>query len=112
MKELNLTAKDWQKTFDSIADLIFIQDIDFTIIKANKAFLEAIGARQEDVIGKKCYEILHSSDKPWPTCPFDMTKEDSSENESNEDLEETKEAPLREKFFDRYMPYRAQKKRL
>ena len=43
---------------------------------------------------------------------FDMTKEDSSENESNEDLEETKEAPLREKFFDRYMPYRAQKKRL
>jgi len=76
VKELNLTAEDWQKTFDSIADLIFIQDIDFVIVKANKAFLEALGARPEDVLGRRCYEILHSSDKPWPTCPFDMTKSD------------------------------------
>lgn len=42
---------------------------------------------------------------------FDLTKEGSDDEE--EDLgETTKEAPLREKFLDKYMPNRAQRKRL
>ena len=70
-------AKQWQRTFDSISDLVFIQDTTFTILKANKAFAAAIKMKPEDIIGKKCYEVLHKRDKPWPGCPFTKTQQDS-----------------------------------
>ena len=76
-KSLEKATLEWERTFDAIKDLIFIQDADFTILKANKAFLDAMGLRSEDVIGKKCYEIMHKTDEPWPTCPFECTKKDN-----------------------------------
>ncbi len=73
---LHHAAEEWQLTFDSTSDLIFIQDSDFRIIKANKALMDALKKEPEDIIGKKCYEILHKSNKPWPGCPFAETKKD------------------------------------
>ncbi len=67
---------DWWRTFDAISDFIFIQDEDFTIVKANKAFVDLLGVRHEDIIGRKCYEVFHKSDRPWSTCPFERTRED------------------------------------
>ncbi|MCX5678699.1 MAG: ATP-binding protein [Candidatus Omnitrophica bacterium] len=69
-------AKEWQKTFDSITDMVFIQDKDFTIIKANKAFADAMKMKVGDIIGKKCYQVVHKDNVPWPNCPFKKTKED------------------------------------
>ena len=70
------SGNEWQKTFDAIADLIFIQDTDFNIIRANKAFAKALNMKPEDIIGKKCYEILHKKNEPWDTCPFEKTRKD------------------------------------
>lgn len=70
------SEKEWHKTFDSISDLIFIQDMDFTILKANKAFADLFKCKPEDLIGKKCYELLHKTGEPWRDCPFKLTKED------------------------------------
>ncbi|MFH1259818.1 MAG: PAS domain-containing protein [Elusimicrobiota bacterium] len=75
-REIKQSAEEWQRTFDSIADLIFLQDKDFTITRVNKAFAEALKSKPEDIVGKKCYELLHKMDKPWPGCPFEMTKKD------------------------------------
>lgn len=69
-------AEEWQKTFDSISDLVFIQDKDFNIIRANKAFTEAMKSKLEDIIGKKCYEVMHNRDSPWPDCPFEKSRVD------------------------------------
>jgi len=69
-------AKEWLDTFDAISDLIFIIDKDFTISKVNKAFADALKIKPEAAVGKKCYELLHKADKPWPNCPFEMTKKD------------------------------------
>ncbi len=75
-EEIKRAAEEWGRTFDAIADLVFIVDKDFTITKMNKAFPEALKLKPEDIIGKKCYELLHKSDKPWPGCPFEKTKKD------------------------------------
>jgi len=65
-----------ERVFDSISDLIFIQDKDHTITKVNAAFAKALNAAPQDLIGKKCYELLHKSGKPWPECPLEKTKLD------------------------------------
>lgn len=75
-EEVKKADIEWKKTFDSIADLIFIQDKDFVITRANKAFAEALKMRPEEIIGKKCYELLHKSNAPWEHCPFEKTRQD------------------------------------
>ena len=71
-------AEDWQRTFDSITDLIFIQNNDHVILRVNDAFCKALKSKSEDLIGKKCYELLHKSNSPWPDCPFQRTKKDKA----------------------------------
>ena len=76
-EEIKQAAQEWQKTFDSISDLVFIQDTNYNILKANKAFFDALKAKPEDIIGKKCYQVLHNRKEHWPECPFERTKKDS-----------------------------------
>jgi PAS domain S-box-containing protein len=71
--ELRRAEADWQNTFDSITDLTFLLDNEHRITKANKIFLDAFKLKPEDVIGKKCYELLHKSVAPLPDCPFCKT---------------------------------------
>lgn len=75
-KELHKSAEEWHRTFDSISDLVFLQDNDHVILKVNKAFCDALKSKPEDIIGKKCHEILHKTNSPWPNCPFEKTKGD------------------------------------
>jgi diguanylate cyclase (GGDEF)-like protein/PAS domain S-box-containing protein len=60
---------EWQNTFDSISDLISIQDMDFNIIKCNKAVTDKFNIELKDIVGKKCYEVFHCASKPLLTCP-------------------------------------------
>lgn len=75
-EKLQISTDEWKRTFDSISDMIFIIDTDNNIVRANKAFLDAIKKTTDEVVGKKCYEMLHRSDKPWPSCPLEKTKTD------------------------------------
>ena|GEM_PF-995590 len=74
--DLKAAEKEWQRTFDAISDILFIQDKDFTIIKVNSSCLTALKLTSEQIIGKKCFEVLHRSGHPWPNCPFDQTRVD------------------------------------
>lgn len=69
-------AEQWQRTFDSITDLIFIMDDDSNITKANEHFADAVGLPLQEVIGRKCYEVFHKTDARWPDCPFEMVLKD------------------------------------
>lgn len=68
-KEMSKLVEGWNKTFDAISDLIFIQGKDSVIVNANIAFCDFVKLKREDVIGKKCYELVHRTDTPWPKCP-------------------------------------------
>lgn len=69
-----LTAKiisaknDWEKTFDSIIDVITIHNTSHTIIRTNKAIAKFTDLPLEQIIGKKCYEIFHGTCKPIKGC--------------------------------------------
>jgi PAS domain S-box-containing protein len=66
-------AKEWQMTFDSIQDMVSIQDKDFKLVRVNKAYEDAIGMKEEELIGQKCYEIVHGSPCPPSVCPHRQT---------------------------------------
>ncbi len=59
----------WEATFDAITDLVSIIDKDFRLIKVNKAFAQALKKTPEELLGGKCYEMIHSSTEPWMSCP-------------------------------------------
>ena len=69
---------EFDRAFNAIPDLIFVQDKDSTIIMVNAAFAKALKAKPEDIIGKKCYDLFHKLDKPWPGCLLEKTQLDGS----------------------------------
>ena len=65
----------WQETFDAIPDMISIHDRDYRLVKVNKAFASAFGMTVEQLVGKKCYEVFHRSNKPILGCPHQQSIE-------------------------------------
>jgi PAS domain S-box-containing protein len=63
------SRREWQDTFDTITDLIYLTDRDYNIVRANRAFATYCGLPPHEVIGKKCYKLLHHMDAPPPDCP-------------------------------------------
>lgn len=75
--ELKEANKEWGDTFNAISDFIFILSKDSRILKVNTSFLQTLSLKEKDVIGKKCYEIVHKTGIPWGNCPHQQTIKDS-----------------------------------
>ena len=67
------TSEEWQKTFNAITDFVFIIDRDYRLVRVNKALCDALKKEPKELIGKRCFEVLHGTDKPWPNCPHTKT---------------------------------------
>ena len=67
---LRLRAEEWDRTTNAIEDLISVQDRDFRLIMVNKSFSRALKTEAEDLLGKKCHEVVHKTDLPWLNCPM------------------------------------------
>ncbi|ODS30719.1 MAG: two-component sensor kinase [Candidatus Scalindua rubra] len=59
LKDIKDARRDWETTFDSVGDIIAIYDKDCTLIRSNKALLNRLSVKSEEIIGKKCYEVFH-----------------------------------------------------
>ena len=73
ISERKHAEKNWQDSFDSLDDVILVINKDYNIENINKTGLKIIGKEKEDVIGKKCYQIIHHADKAGEFCPFRKT---------------------------------------
>lgn len=63
-------AAEWQATFDAVHSAIFLTDEHFTILKCNRTAEALFQASPADIIGKKCYHLVHGTDKPIAACPL------------------------------------------
>jgi len=59
---------EWETTFDTVTDLITIRDKDFKTLRANRTAFIRSGLKPEEMIGKRCYEVLHHRDTPCEEC--------------------------------------------
>jgi len=67
---LVLHAKqEWERTVDSMPDMIAIVDKEQNIVRMNRTMLEKIGRAYEDLVGSKCFLLVHGKDEPPDYCP-------------------------------------------
>lgn len=69
-EETRREADEWRTTFDSVDDLVSVQDVNFKIVKVNKTYAQFFKMEPEDLVGKACYQVVHGTNEPCPACPF------------------------------------------
>ncbi|HXX57683.1 MAG TPA: GAF domain-containing protein [Thermodesulfovibrionales bacterium] len=57
-EEISREKKEWEKTFDAITDMVWIEDDRQRIIRANKTLFMKAGLLAFQVAGKQCREVL------------------------------------------------------
>ncbi|MFB3895529.1 MAG: ATP-binding protein [bacterium] len=67
-ESMKRAKQDWEETFDAITDLVFITDTNFTILRANQAVATKFGLTFDQIIGKKCYEVIERKNQPPEFC--------------------------------------------
>ncbi len=72
-EDVSLARAELDNIFESITDMVYFNDKDFTIRHVNQAVVKKIGKLAEEIVGKKCYEIFHGRDRPWDECPHAKT---------------------------------------
>ncbi|RJQ24059.1 MAG: PAS domain S-box protein [Nitrospiraceae bacterium] len=68
-ENVSLARAELKNIFESISDMVYFTDSDFTIKRINQAVVKRTGKSEEEIIGKKCYEIFHGKEGPWEACP-------------------------------------------
>jgi len=59
----------WEQTFDAVSDLIFIIDANYSIVRANRAMAERCGLTPKELVGCKCFDVIHDSRSVPDYCP-------------------------------------------
>ncbi|MDD5712515.1 MAG: PAS domain-containing protein [Smithellaceae bacterium] len=67
------SKEEWLAILHTTGLPAFILDPDHGIVAVNKAFLQIIDHPEDEVLGRKCYEIMHSADasRPPRECPME-----------------------------------------
>jgi PAS domain S-box-containing protein len=74
-EEIVRRAIEWQKTFDSANDAIWILDRNHRVLRSNKAAERFFGEPYDTFIGRHCWEIVHGTAAPYPKCPVVRVKD-------------------------------------
>ena len=69
MTNIREAKEEWEETFDAIEDAIFLVDKTYTIQRANKGLAKLVGKDVAEVVGQKCYKLLHGTGRVPEFCP-------------------------------------------
>ena len=75
----NMTQNE-MKIFNAIGNMTLLLDMQHNILAANCAIVTGLGRTEEELKGKKCYEIFHRTAQPPESCPLEkMLRSNSME---------------------------------
>jgi PAS domain S-box-containing protein len=74
--ELARAKEEWERTFDSVPDLIAVLDRSSHIVRVNRAMAERLAIRPEQCVGLRCCEVVHGLTEPPALCPNALTLAD------------------------------------
>jgi PAS domain S-box-containing protein len=67
---LDVVATQWRETLDAISDAVWLMDMDQTVIRCNRAASRLFEKDYGNIIGRKCFELIHGASGPVEGCPF------------------------------------------
>ncbi len=79
-EELLRAKEEWERTFDSVPDLIAIIDDNHRVMRLNRAMAARLGREPEECLGLPCYNVVHGLNMPPEFCPHSKTIEDGREH--------------------------------
>ena len=62
--------REWETTFDALADWVSLIDLDGSIVRANRAGERLLGQPVQQIVGQHCCKLVHDTDEPIPECPL------------------------------------------
>lgn len=68
-EETRQAKEAWEKTFNSIHDLVTVVDGEHRILQANAATVSALGLPITSILGRHSYELFEGLTQPGPNCP-------------------------------------------
>ena len=68
-RTLGKSEKGWLEIFSSLDDSVLVIDTEYNIVQANRAVVELVGKSGEEIVGQKCYKLLHGRNEPMANCP-------------------------------------------
>jgi len=68
LQKISDSQKALQGLIDAIRDPIFVHNLDYEIIRMNKAFADIYDKHPTEIVGKKCYELI-CCNFPLDVCP-------------------------------------------
>jgi len=68
-EKVSLAQSELKNIFESITDMVYFSDKDYKIKNINQAVVKKLGKPEEEIIGKKCFEVFHGTNMPLETCP-------------------------------------------
>jgi PAS domain S-box-containing protein len=75
-EEISREKKEWERTFDAITDLVWIEDDRRRVVRANRALLRAAGLSGAEIAGRPCAELLERLGLGATRCLCDETRAD------------------------------------
>ncbi len=79
-REVARAKQEWERTFDAVPDLISIIDLQYRILRVNRAMAERLGVPPERCIGLTCYQCVHDLNAPPALCPHAQSLADGREH--------------------------------
>lgn len=64
-----------QRLIDSLPFYVLLVDENHTILKANRAVINKLGYKPEEIIGHYCPKVVHGIDGPFHGCPLEESVE-------------------------------------
>jgi two-component system, cell cycle sensor histidine kinase and response regulator CckA len=99
-EKLECGKREWELTFDTVPDAVFLVDEKCHIRRTNQAATELLGLPFSQIIGHPCDEVLGSIVRPLPECPhvsrFTLAEWQPSSGDAQGKVLEASSTPVRD----------------
>jgi PAS domain S-box-containing protein len=76
------TTIKWERTLDTIKDMIMVLDKEFKIVQANASLSTFTGKPIKEIIGKTCCQVIHGTESPPEGCPLKKAQSSKKHEEA------------------------------
>jgi len=72
-EQMTMAEQQLENIFESMSDMVYFNSSDYVIKRINKAVMNRLKLSEQQIIGRKCYELFHGTSEPYVKCPHHKT---------------------------------------